>query len=65
MILLIKNMVDWELIRQQKQAQMNKYNIRKIIKGADHDKKNGDKAMLNNNASYKYKTTYNGPFVII
>ena len=29
MILLIKHMVDWELLRHQKQTQINKDNIRK------------------------------------
>ena len=36
MILPIKHKLDWELIRQQKQAQINKDNIRKNIKIFDH-----------------------------
>ena len=63
-ILLIKYMVDWELIRQGKQTQINKYNIRKNRKQVDHDYKVGDKIMLNNHAAYKYKTPYKGPFFI-
>ena len=31
----------------------------------DHDYKVGDKVMLTNNASFKYETQYNGPFLIM
>ena len=64
MIILIKHKVDWELIRQQKHTQINKYNIRENNKRIYHDYKVGDKFMLNNNAAYKYETPYKGPFVI-
>ena len=37
MILLIKHTVDWELIRQKRQTQMNKYNTHKDNKMVDHD----------------------------
>ena len=37
MILLMKHMVDWELLRQRKQAQINRDNIRKNSKRVDHD----------------------------
>ena len=50
MILLIKHTVDWKLICQQKQTQINRDNIRENIKRVDHDYKVGDKVMLNNNA---------------
>ena len=53
--------VDWELTRHQKQTQINKDNIRKIIKWVEHnynirknrkwvehDYKVGDTVMLNN-----------------
>ena len=56
--------MDSELICQQKQAQINKDNIRKNINRVDHDYKVGDKVMLNNSAAYKYETPYKGPFVI-
>ena len=56
MILLIKNKVDWELIRQQNQMQINKDNIHKYIKRVDHDYKVGDKFMLNIYSLYKYET---------
>ena len=36
MILLIKHNVDWELVLQRKQAQINKDNIRKYRNRVDH-----------------------------
>ena len=51
MILPIKYKVDWELIRQRKQTQINKYNIRKIDKIFNHNYKVGYKVTLNNNAA--------------
>ena len=62
--LLIKHKLDWELIRQKNQTQINKENIHKNIKRVDHDYKVGDKFMLNNTTAYKYKTPFKGPFVI-
>ena len=64
MILPIKHKVEWEFIRQQKQMQINKYDIRKNIKRFDHGFKVGDKVTLTNNAAYKYESPYNRPFVI-
>ena len=58
MILPIKHNVDWELISQQNQAQINKYNIRGNIKIDDHTYNVGYKVMLNNNAAYKYEIPY-------
>ena len=51
MILLIKHKVDWELICQKKQAQINKYNIRENNKRVDHDHKVGDRVMFTNNTA--------------
>ena len=51
MILPIKHKVDWELIRQQKQMQINKDNIHKNNKRVDHDYKVGYKVVLNNHAA--------------
>ena len=48
MILPIKHMVDWELIHQKKQAQINKYNIYKNRHRVDYDYKVGDNVMLTN-----------------
>ena len=63
-ILPIKHMVDWELVRQEKQAQINKDNIRENIHRVDHDYKVRDNNMLNKDTTYKYETPYTGPFVI-
>ena len=57
-------MVDWELIRQQKQAQINKDNIRKNRNRVDQDYKVGDKVMLTKHTANKYETPYTGPFMI-
>ena len=57
-------MVDWELIRQQNQTQINKDNIGKNRKRVDHDYKVGYKVILNNHYAYKYETPYKGPFLI-
>ena len=54
MILPIKHRVDWELISQKNQSQINKYSIRKIKNSVDHDYKVGDNVMLNNHTAYKY-----------
>ena len=54
MVILIKHKVDSELIHQQKQKQINKYNIRKNIKLVDHEYKVVDKLILNNHAACKY-----------
>ena len=64
MILPIKDNLDWELIRQKNQTQINKDNICKNCNRVDHCYKVRDKVMITNNAVYKHKTPYNGPFVI-
>ena len=43
--------------------QINKDNIRKNNKTVNHNYKVGDKAMITDNASYKYETPYKEPFV--
>ena len=64
MIIPIKHMVDWELIHQQKQTQINKYHIKKNSKRFYHAYKIVDKVMLNNNSALKYETPYKVPFDI-
>ena len=64
MIILIKHMVDWEIILQQKQDKINKDKIRKNRHRVDHNYKVGDNVMLSKHTEYKYKTTYTSPFVI-
>ena len=51
MILRIKHKVDWELICQRYQAQINKDNIRKNRHRVDYDYKVGDNIMLNNHTA--------------
>ena len=54
MILPIKHRVDWELIRQRKQMQINRYNTQDNKHRVDYDYKVGDKVMLTNHTAYKY-----------
>ena len=55
--------MNWELICQQKQKQINKDNISKNLKRVEHDYNVGDDFMLDNHAAYKYGTPYKGPFL--
>ena len=64
MILPIKHKVDWELLRQQNQMQINNDNIRKNNKIVDHDYNVVDKFIIDNNSACKYEIPYKGPFVI-
>ena len=57
-------MADWELILQQKQAQINKDNIRENRNQIYHEYKVGDKFMLTKHNAYKHETPYTGPFTI-
>ena len=54
MVLLIKHRVDWELIGQRKQTQINKDNIRSNIYIVYYDYKVGYNVMLTNHTVYKY-----------
>ena len=45
-ILPIKHRVDWELIRQQKQTQINRDNTRENKHRVDYDYKGGDNVMI-------------------
>ena len=64
MTLPIKHRVYWDLIRQQKQAQINRYNTRKNRHRVDYYYKVGYNAMHTKHTAYKYETPYVGPFVI-
>ena len=64
MIIPIKHKVDWWLVRQKIQAQINKYNIRKNRIILDYDCKVGDKVMLNNKTAYKREPPYKEPYEI-
>ena len=56
--------MDWELIRQKKQTQIHRDNIRENTHIFDYDYKSGDKVMLTNHTAYKYETPYKGLFMI-
>ena len=61
---LINHKLDWESIRQRKQAQINKYNISENRHRVDHDYKVGENIMITKHTEYKYEPTYTSPFVI-
>ena len=65
MIIPIKHTVDWELIRQQNQTQINKYDIRKNRNQVEHAYNVGYKVILNNHTAYKNETPYRVIFVIM
>ena len=56
--------MDWGLIRQQKQTELNRDNTRENKHRVDSDYKFGDKVMLTNHTAYKNETPYKGTFVI-
>ena len=64
MILPIKHRVDWELIRQLKQTQINRDNACKNKHRVDYEYRVGDKVMLANHTAYKHETPYKVPFVV-
>ena len=51
MIIPVKHKMDWELIRQRNQTQVNKDNIRDNRNLFDHDYKVIDKVILTNNSA--------------
>ena len=52
-ILAIKHRVNWEIIRQQNRAQINKGSICKNQHKIGHNYKVGYKVMIKNSAAYK------------
>ena len=62
MILPIKHNVDWELIHQQKQMQINRDNTRDNKHIVDYEYTIGDKFMINNHTAYKHETPYKQTF---
>ena len=54
MIISIKHTADWQLIRQKKKTQINKYIICKNRHIVDYDYKVGDDIMLTKHTAYKY-----------
>ena len=64
MILLIKHRVDWELMHQQKQTQLNEDNTRESRHRVEYDFKIVGNVMLTKHTAHKYETPYKGLFVI-
>ena len=64
MILPIKHKMDYVLIHQKNQVQINKYDIRKNRHIVDYDYTVGYNIMLNNHTEYKYETPYKVKFVL-
>ena len=64
MILPIKHEVDWDLIRQKRQAQINRDNSREDRYRVDYDHKVSDNVMLTKHTAYKYETPYTFTFLI-
>ena len=63
-ILLIKERVDWELIRQRKHMKINRDKTWDNKHRFEYEYKVGDDTILTNHTAYKYETPYKGPFVI-
>ena len=63
MILPIEHRVDWELLCQRKQTQINRDNTQENKDRVDYGYKVGDKFILTNHTAYKYETPYNVPSV--
>ena len=64
MILPIKHRLDLEVIRQQKQKQINRDQTYKNKLRVDYEYKVRDKVILTYHTAYKYETPNKGPFVI-
>ena len=65
MNLPIKNQLDWGLVCQRNQMQINRDKIGKNNIRVDHNYKVIDKVMLTNNAEYKYEIKYNETFLMM
>ena len=65
MILPINHIANWKYIRQQKQAQIEKYIICEISTRIDYDYNIVYKLMVRRNRDYKYETPLKGLYEII
>jgi hypothetical protein len=65
MILNIKHVANWELIRQRKQTRINKNNKKEIAKRIPYDYKVGQKVFLKRGNENKYEAPYKGPYPIL
>ena len=65
MILNIKHVANWELIRKRKQDLIDKNNMRENANRIPYIYKEGDKVLLKRGTENKYETPYLGPFDIL
>ena len=63
-ILNIKNVSDWEHIRQRKQLQINHNNKRENMRRNNHQYKVGDKILVKRKKNSKRELEFMGPFSI-
>ena len=61
MILHINHVADWRYIRQHKQMHINNDVTHENTTIINHSYKVGDKILIKNRSSYKYKTPFIGP----
>ena len=64
MILLIEHTLDWGLILQKKQTQINKDKVHQNRLRVEFDYEVIYNIMLTNHTAYKNETPYKGPFVV-
>ena len=60
MILPMNHIVNWRLIRQRKQAQIDEDLIPKNSTRVDHDYRIGDRVMVGRKNDFKYETIFKG-----
>ena len=65
MMLNIAHEANWDLIKQQKQAKINKNNKLENAKRTPHVYNIGDKVLLRKGTEYKWETPNEGPFQIL
>ena len=63
-ILNIKNVADWEHIRQRKQLRINHNNKRENMRRDNHQYNFGDKIIVNRKKNSKHVLEFMGPFPI-
>ena len=65
MIWNVKHIANWQRIKDRKQAQINKDNIRENRTRIPHEYQVGDQVLMNDNQAYKYEPQRKGPYQIL
>jgi len=65
LIFNLQHKANWELIRQRKQALINKNNEKENSKRTPHNYHIGDQVMIRTGTEYKQEQPYQGPFRIV